>query len=478
MNTISRRELIRAGLLFATQLFTGSNVVHAGSKKKEAKEPAETVFVVGAGVAGLTAAARLQESGFRVIVLEGRSRSGGRILTDHSLGVPLDLGAAWIHGNSQSNPLTKLARRLNIATKKTDWDALWLYDFDEGELADHVYEKIDRKFEYVLEQLYDAQEIVGEDRSIAESINRIVKHTGTKGVVRRGLQWYLTSYIETEYAVDFEDLSHRYWDEDSAFSGDDVIVKPGYSQIIKGISKGISIEYQHVVQRISLNAKGVSITTNKDLFKGDRVVITVPLGVLQGGGIVFEPELPDKKIRSINRLAMGTMNKVALRFPKRFWPKEAYILGLLENTTKEMVEYFPLNPYNGESVIVGLARGRHARSWEEKSKEEVVEEAVTDLRGMFGSSVPAPSASVLTAWHSDVFAKGSYPHVPPGGSLSDYRVLAKPIDSRIFFAGDATTASYPATVHGAYLSGERVAREIIKSTSHPESIDTEPGGDR
>ena len=78
MNTISRRELIRAGLLFATQLFTGSNVVHAGSKKKEAKEPAETVFVVGAGVAGLTAAARLQESGFRVIVLEGRSRSFSR----------------------------------------------------------------------------------------------------------------------------------------------------------------------------------------------------------------------------------------------------------------------------------------------------------------------------------------------------------------------------------------------------------------
>ena len=219
-----------------------------------------------------------------------------------------------------------------------------MYDSEGGELADSTYSKFYRKFEYVLEQLYDIRETIGTSRSIAESIDKAVKGSATTGVVRRGLQWALVSYIGIEYASDFEELSHKYWDADSAFSGDDAIVQPGYVKIIDAIGKDVSIQYQNVVQRIRLDANGVSITTDKDVFKGDRVVITVPLGVLQDGGIVFEPALPDQKIQSMDRLAMGTMNKIALKFPRRFWPEEAHILGLLEDTTDETVEYFPLTP--------------------------------------------------------------------------------------------------------------------------------------
>ena len=478
MTTFTRRDAIRAGVLSAAYLFTSSGVARAGSKKNSATGSEETIIVIGAGMAGLTVAARLQASGFQVVVLEARSRPGGRILTDHSLGVPIDLGAAWIHGDSKKNPLMKWVKELNIETRKTDWDSLFLYDSEEGELADATYSKFYRKFEYVLEQLYDIRETIGTSRSIAESIDKAVKGSGTTGVVRRGLQWTLVSYIGIEYASDFEELSHRYWDADSAFSGDDAIVQPGYAKIIDAIGKDLSIQYQNVVQRIRLDANGVSITTDKDVFKGDRVVVTVPLGVLQDGGIVFEPALPDQKIQSMDRLAMGTMNKIALKFPRRFWPEEAHRLGLLEDTTNETVEYFPLTAYNGEPILVGLARGRHARGWESVPKASVVEEAMADLKAMFGGSVPPPSDSLVTAWHSDRFSRGAYSHVPPGGRLSDYSALAKPIDDRIFFAGEATHSTYPATVHGAYLSGERAAREIVKSTGHSKSVDSETGTNR
>jgi monoamine oxidase len=100
------------------------------------------------------------------------------------------------------------------------------------------------------------------------------------------------------------------------------------------------------------------------------------------------------------------------------------------------------------------------------SNEDVIQEALSDLRSMFGSRVPQNIAgSVITRWHSDEFSRGSYSYIASGSSFSDYRTLARSIDNQIFFAGEATHARYPGTVHGAYLSGERAAKEIMQSMS-------------
>jgi monoamine oxidase len=183
---------------------------------------------------------------------------------------------------------------------------------------------------------------------------------------------------------------------------------------------------------------------------------------LKQGRVKFEPGLTDEKIASIGRLGVGTMNKIALRFSKPFWPEDAYRLGLFNSSTENLIEYLPMTPYSGEPVIVGLTRGRHARSLETAKKEDVVQQALTDLKFMFGSSVPHSAVeSVVTSWYSDEFSRGAYSHVAPGASFADYRTLAKPLGERIFFAGEATHATYPGTVHGAYLSGERAANEIV-----------------
>ena len=159
------------------------------------------------------------------------------------------------------------------------------------------------------------------------------------------------------------------------------------------------------------------------------------------------------------------MNKIALRFSKRFWPEDAHRLGLLNSSTETLTEYFPLTPYAGQSVIVGLTRGRHAKSIEKINQEEVVQQALTDLRSMFGNAVPNKVVdSVVTGWYSDEFSHGSYSHIPPGASFSDCRTLARPIEGKVFFAGEATHARYPGTLHGACLSGERAAKEIMKAS--------------
>ena len=194
------------------------------------------------------------------------------------------------------------------------------------------------------------------------------------------------------------------------------------------------------------------------------MVVTLPLGVLKQEKIKFNPKLPDEKVASIERIGMGVMNKVVLEFKDRFWPEDAHRLGLLKKSTDDLTEFIPMTPYTGKAVIVGLTRGRHARSIEKMGNEDVIQAALSDLRSMFGSRVPQNIAgSVITRWHSDEFSGGSYSHVSPGSSFSDHKTLASSIDNRIFFAGEATHARYPGTVHGAYLSGERAAKEIMQS---------------
>ncbi len=83
------------------------------------------------------------------------------------------------------------------------------------------------------------------------------------------------------------------------------------------------------------------------------------------------------------------------------------------------------------------------------------------LRKLYGSSIPEPEAALSSRWHIDPFAYGAYSHIPPGVTGRAHDELAKPVGDRLFFAGEATNRTYPATLHGAFLSGERAAQEIL-----------------
>ncbi|MBT5818123.1 MAG: FAD-dependent oxidoreductase [Proteobacteria bacterium] len=461
---MSRRRALASALLIASPWLMTGRQSQAGAAETN-NSSGEAVVVIGAGMAGLSAARRLEAGGYRVIVVEARDRPGGRMWTDYSLGTAVDLGAAWIHGDASSNPLMKMVDRYGLSTKATDWDATWLFDIGYGEIEDESYDPIWRKSEGIIERLYEAQSTASSQRSVADALAPILKRLAGDPIVKRGIQWRLSSQIEVEYADNFDQLSLKHWDMDEKFRGDDVIISGGFQKIVEPMTRGLDIRYGHVVDKVSYGGSGVKVATNQGVIECHRAVVTVPLGVLQQERVKFEPSLPEEKIDSIGRLGMGVMNKIVLRFSKRFWPEDAHRLGLLNSSTENLTEYFPLTPYSGEPVIVGLTRGRHAKSIETASKEDVVQQTLSDLKFMFGSAVPYKTAgSVVTGWHSDEFSRGAYSHVPPGGSFSDYRTLARPLDDQIFFAGEATHATYPSTLHGAYFSGERAAKEIMELT--------------
>lgn len=416
--------------------------------------------MVGAGAAGLAAARRLASQGFKVTILEGRQRTGGRIWTDRSLGIPVDLGASWIHG-IRRNPISDLASDSSIRTVKTDFDAIKLYDAAGTPLTDDQLDDLEELFERIFEDLQEAKRSAGNDASMAGAVSSALARYDLSAAQRRGAEWVIASEIELEAAADLDELSLRYWDEDDAFNGGDVLIPDGYAQIADRLAEGLEIKLGHIVSTVAYDDAGVVITTNRGTFRGERAIVTFPLGVLREGTVAFSPELPDRKLKAIQNLQMGTLNKIALRFGERFWPAEPHFLGYLDDNPHRAMNLLNLHPYIGEPALVAFTRGEYARSLEQLSTADVVDQVMADLRGMFGS-IGDPTSATFTKWHDDPFARGSYSHVPPGGSIADYEELAQPVADRLFFAGEATTRRYPGTVHGALLSGEREADRIAE----------------
>ncbi len=446
----------------ATQPAVASKTPKAGEPTKSAASPTETVgplradvIVIGAGMAGLAAASQLVESGHSVILLEGRERIGGRTWTDHSLNLPLDMGASWIHGIT-GNPISKLADRFGAVRVHTEYDSIIRYDADGRPIQDAESGKIDRDFEAMMKKVYTLQEELENDISLQAAISRSAKPT-------RNLTYAINTTIEHEYAADASDLSLFEWDqEDEELSGGDVLFPQGYEQLVNGLAEGLDVRTGARVEAIDYQNESIRITTGKGEFTCARVVVTLPLGVLKQGSVKFFPELPAKKQKAISRLKMGVLNKVYLKFPSVFWETDVDMLGYVSEQKGRWCEWLNIHKYTGEPVLLAFNAGAYGVEIESQTDEEIIDDAMQVLRRIYGDDIPDPEGASITRWMSDPFSYGSYSHIPPGASGADYDELARPVAGKLFFAGEATYRKAPSTVHGAYLSGMRAASEIEK----------------
>ncbi len=428
----------------------------------------QQIIVIGAGIAGITAAKKLQTEGYRVVVLEGRDRIGGRIWTDNSLGVPLDLGAAWIH-KVNGNPLSPIVKQLGISTIKSDYDSQWNYQ-GVNQLLDEVEErrinKVFQIFTTRVAKLKDENPL-SNSTSLAEVAQQVIQSERIDGITLKGFRARLASAIESEMGDNLANLGIRGFNEDAEFTGADVVFPQGYTQVVQALAKDLDIRTGHLVQKIDYDDMGVKVTTNHGTFNGLRVIVTVPLGVLKSGAINFLPTLPKAKLRAIQQLGMGALNKLVLKFPKQFWSSEPHSLAYVNNDLDRQlpdryIEFWNWQKYIKQPILVALVSGSFSRSLSQMSQSEATQNIMMDLQAMFGKDISPPTASLLTQWHNDPFAYGSYTIFTPNASFEDCDRLAEPVGDRLFFAGEATYGKYLGTVHGALLSGEREANRIFK----------------
>ncbi len=446
MSPMSRREF-----LAATTSVVGGGL--AGACASDRPPPADTksVLIVGAGMAGLSAARTLTDAGWPVRVIEARDRIGGRVHTNRDWGVPLEMGASWIHGITD-NPLTELAHQAQAQLVPTDYYG-WAKLAVDPALQPLDYNK--RTWRQFVERARDQVD----GGSLGAAVDATADSEDLSDSDRAQLAFYLTTEIEDEYAANTDQLSALTFDKGEYAGGDQDVITSGYDALPKVLAAGLRIMLNTPVTAIVRRDNSVTARAGNRSFEGSAAIITVPLGGLKSGAIAFDPPLPDGHTHAINALGSGVLSKTYFRFNRRTWKDENAFYQYLGAEPGMWSQWFTL-PSDAGPIVLAFNAGDRGRSAESSPPHDLMTSALPIIRRLFGGDV-SPVEVRTSSWAADPYARGSYSFHAPGSGLDDRHRLQEPIDDRLYLAGEAVGVDNPATVTGAVASGRYAAGQLM-----------------
>ncbi|KAM6267417.1 spermine oxidase isoform X2 [Aptenodytes patagonicus] len=441
------------------------------------------IVVIGAGLAGLSAAKALLESGFTdVTILEATDRIGGRVQSVKLGHATFELGATWIHG-SHGNPVYHLAE-------------------DNG----------------LLEETTDGERSVG--RISLYSKNGVAYHLTNNGqrIPKDVVEEFSDLYNEVESCESsshsMDEVSLSEFGEWTEIPGAHHIIPCGFIKIVEILARSIPesviqlrkpVKCIHWNQSVSKEIERVA-DHNSDLpeedkgsdvfvecedcefIPADHVIVTVSLGVLKKRHeSLFHPRLPEEKVMAIEKLGINTTDKIFLEFEEPFWSSECNSIQFVweDEAESESLTYpeelwykkicsfdvlYPPERYG--YVLSGWICGEEALIMEKCDDETVAETCTEMLRKFTGNpNIPKPRRILRSSWGSNPNFRGSYSYTQVGSSGADVEKLAKPLPyaessktapMQVMFSGEATHRKYYSTTHGAVLSGQREAAHLIE----------------
>ncbi len=403
------------------------------------------VAVIGAGAAGLSAARRLAKAGVTVAVLEARDRIGGRARTAIREGMPLDLGCGWLH-SADRNVLCDLGRQAGFAIDETEppWRKqafnLGLTSEEQAEFSE-AYAAFD-------ERVAEAAK-AGDDRAASHLFVPGDRWNARMDAISGALNGATFAEVSTLDYDAYEDTGINYR------------VVEGYGTLVAALGQDVPVVLDCAVTRIDRTGPRLLIETTRGTVEAQSLILTLPTSVLASEAVRFDPPLPDL-IEAAAGAPLGLASKLHMAVQgSEDFPEDSQLWG---RTDTAQTGGYHLRPFR-RPVIEGYFGGDLAWGLEAEGEEAFFDFACSELANLLGSSFPKRLRPLSTSmWGAEPFSMGAYSHVLPaqGDRLTGARArLRRSIEDRVFIAGEATSANFYGTAHGAWMEGVRAALEAI-----------------
>jgi monoamine oxidase len=417
--------------------------------------------IIGAGAAGLIAALELSLAGKNIAILEARDRAGGRIYTidDQGFDGPIEMGAEFVHGKLEIT--LELLKKADANKTKVEGD-IWRKKeegFEKEEGFIEAYDEVQKKLKELKNDIPVKQFLI-------EYLNE-PKYKQTRQSIK--------SYVEGYSAANLNRASTFAFRKDLQNSEEDQYrPEGGYQKIVNYLltelkNKNVPLFFNEVVTGIEWQKDEVHIISTKQNFKAKKVLVTVPLGVLQNDVIKFTPLLPDK-IRAAKALGFGSVIKWILQFDEAFWSEKKYTgnkdlvnMGFLfsEETIPTWWTQFPKK----HAILTGWLGGPNAELLKDLNDEALLQKALQSLGNLFTISI-ADLKQKLKAWKvcnwsKDPFSYGAYSYTTLDHQ-KNVQTLKSPVENTLFFAGEGIyDGDDIGTVEAALSSGKDTAQKMI-----------------
>jgi monoamine oxidase len=415
------------------------------------------VLVIGAGIAGLSAACVLAESNKRVAVIEARPRVGGRIYSQQisDCNLSIEFGAEFIHGKPPE--LLHLVSQAGKTFFELDGDSL-SFSGDRLKLRDSegissVLEDLPKDQDYTFAEWIAEKKLPPE---IAHSTAFYVEGFNAADIRRIGTA-ALAKQQESSDAIEGNRLFR---------------LEESYSNIVEYLREkfaktGGELFLSTVVKAIRWRRGAVVIDANSGKdggqlhFEGKQSIITLPLGILQEGSVHFDP-VPKDIIDAAKQLAMGSAKRIVFLFRERFWARFYPHAGFIFSEHDLPAVWWTPHPKT-VPMLTGWIGGPHAKESVITNDQTFVRKSIGTLAKLFACP-EEEIESQLISWHThdweqDPFSRGAYSYVPQN-AMSASLMMTNPVEQTLFFAGEHTDTGHWGTVHGALNSGLRAAHQV------------------